>query len=124
MDNDMWSAILMQIAWQIPYLIVCLVGIVLALMNWTRKPAAAMLTVCALLLLLVTSITGAFTSMLPMVLLRRGWAHSQMGVLLGTLGMIHILLVTGGVGLLLAAIFRRDTRSDSMPGQAELPSKY
>ena len=121
--SNMGTAMLMQFAWLIPYLIVCLVGIILALNNWTRKPAAAMLTVVALLLLLVCALSGTVLSMLPMVLIRKGWPPSQINVLMGAFGMIRILLEAGGIGLLLAAIFPRENRSAVLPSPAEWPSK-
>jgi len=121
--SEMRTAILMQIVWRIPYLIVYLVGIVLAMMNRTRKPAAAMLTLFALVLMLMTTILGGISGMLPLVLFRQHWPESRIGLVIGTFGLVRMLLDIGGIGLLLLAIFRQENRTESRSGEPEFLMK-
>jgi hypothetical protein len=91
---------------QLPMLVVLLVGIVLALVNWGRNPKAASLALFGLVILLAQAlIAPAVNNWLPVWLLGRGFGAARIGLFNTIRAAIAATVRAVGYGLLLGAIF-------------------
>ncbi|MBN1249442.1 MAG: hypothetical protein JXC32_17405 [Anaerolineae bacterium] len=91
---------------QLPIIVLWIVGVVVALLRWSRHPRVSLLTLIGLLILLLQSlVTGLLVPWLQITLLGRGMHGSRMGMLMGVVGVVASLIKTGAWGLILVAIF-------------------
>jgi hypothetical protein len=90
-----------------PNLLVDLVGIVLALVWWRRRPGVSLLALVAFGIFLVLAVGGSFLfAWLPQYLREaRGWSFEQTWALLDALAMMRNSIGGAAVILLLVAIF-------------------
>jgi uncharacterized membrane protein len=93
---------------QAPVYLMWLIGIVLAIIYYRRRPAAAMFTLIAMVILLMTSVFGSIlNAWLPLAWHTRGLPIGQVGLVQGVLSLTRSLLNAVAFALLLAAIFSR-----------------
>ena len=103
---DLIAPVLLQLAVTSPLLLVWLVGIVLAALR-LHDPRFR-LVLAALILFLILGVAGTVVNLVvPISLQRRFMPASEIGVILGGIGLVRVLLETVAWGLLLVALFRR-----------------
>jgi small-conductance mechanosensitive channel len=114
--NEIVSPTFEQVAMQLPVLIVCLVGIVLALVFWSRSPMVSAFVLISASLLLLVSIAYLFAS--PTVLnasSKEGWTSERTALIVGAISVVYTVIRAAGLGLLLAAAFTgRPAPSESL----------
>jgi hypothetical protein len=92
---------------QLPLLLICLIGIVLAIRYRTKHRAAARLVLIAAVLAAIGALGGTFSNIqLPLWLHRQGWNTYEIGLVLVANETIQSLIVAISLGLLIWAIFR------------------
>ncbi len=109
MLSDVVSLIMTQL-WNIPYILVCLVGIVMAVIRWQRHPGVSQLALLGFGLLLSVQLIWATFPFWRMVLGREVF---QIPFLFGGVRFVTICLGVVAEGLLIGAIF--GWRSSSPP---------
>jgi hypothetical protein len=100
------SPYLMQFLGQMPLLIACLVGFVLALVYWNRVPGPARMTCLAVVLLVVASFGQTWAQ--QYVVQNRvttGSSAMQISQTLSTIALIGAFIRAGAIGVLIAAVF-------------------
>lgn len=89
-----------------PLILVWLAGIALAAFAWRHQRCAAILTIAACVLALVTLLLNtAWSVLLPPLVPRRGGSASELGLLFAFSGSLQATAIAVAWGLLLAAIF-------------------
>lgn len=102
-----WFVLLGSYAAQIPLLLICLAGIILAVRYRAKQRAATRLVLIATILAAVGALGGTFLNIqLPLWLHRQGWSTHEIGLALVTNETIQSLIVAISLGLLIWAIFR------------------
>jgi hypothetical protein len=105
-----------QVAMQLPFLLVCLVGIVLALVFWSRSPIVSAFVLISASLLLLVSIAYLFA--FPTVLnasSKESWTPERTTLIVGAISVGYAVVHAAGLGLLLAAAFTgRPPTSESL----------
>ena len=100
------TAMLMQIAMQIPVILVCVAGIVIALLNLDRIPRPAAFALAALMVYLILIVVF---SVLPMAIMQKthtdGWTQQRVASAMSTISFVGSFLRAGALGLLVAAVF-------------------
>jgi hypothetical protein len=105
MDNIVAQS-LMQLASRVPTLLVCAVGLILAIVYWKRYPRPCLLVFTALCLAVFALVTSAFLFMyLPRAMVDLGWDHQRVGAIIGVVAFTANLLQAGAMALLLSAVF-------------------
>jgi len=101
------TQILGRLLTQIPLLIVWIVGLIIALVQWKNYPRVALLVLIALLgFFLTTIMSSAAYALIPMFFLRDGdYSASHIGMAYTIYGVIHAILDTVFWVLLLLATF-------------------
>lgn len=101
----------------VPYVLVYLLGLVFAIVNWSRWPKASLLTCLGAVLLLVSTLLGhAFSLWLIQAQHGGGRMGPQLGQLLA---IVRAILGAGGIALILVAVFA-DRDSAPRAIQAEM----
>jgi hypothetical protein len=96
----------MYILVQSPLLIIWLVGIVLALKNWSHYPKASMFALIGFVtLILETFLFSSITMVLPHFLSQNGVSASSMSFYFSALGIVRSLFGAISWSLIVAAIF-------------------
>lgn len=91
---------------QLPLYIVWIVGIVIALVRWSRHPKVSLLLLIGLLVLLVQSLaSGLLLPWLQIAMMDRGMGGSRIGMLIGVISVVTALIRTAAWGLILVAVF-------------------
>lgn len=105
---------LTQLLGQAPVLLVYVIGIVIAMVNWSRYPKPALLTFLSMALFLITSVLQSFT-FVSIVHARTdfAWSASTMAAVLSVNGLMGSLFRAVAFGFLLAAVFV--SRSQATP---------
>ena len=97
---------LVQVVAHAPVLLVCLAGMILALVCWRLCPLPSLLVLTACGLILVVSVVQPFVAnYLIRARAELGWSGARMGQLLGALGIGTSLVFAAGLGMLVAAAF-------------------
>lgn len=116
--KDFLTLFLTQLAIASPQLLVCFVGLILAVMFWSRSPLACMLTVVALLLM---SLSLAGVPLLNNYFITQARSGSmsmeQRGWVLSSINTVASLLRAVALGLLLWAVFSGRSRANATPAQ-------
>lgn len=90
-----------------PLLLVWIIGLVLAGILWSRQRTVALLLLSACLIAIFTEITGGlFNASIPFLYSTRTRGVTQLGLILGVVGLIRSLLMAVAWGLLLGAVWR------------------
>ena len=115
-------SVLANVAGQLPMLLVCVVGIILAVTNRPRYPRASLLVIIALVLRGLDVLIGAaFTAWLPTLYADADGA-AGIGTIVGLINLLRTLLETVAWGLMLAAVFSARPATLSLPAPATPPS--
>lgn len=97
---------LVNLLTQLPILLVCFVGIVLAIVRWQCHPRVSLLTLIGIGLFLLDLSLNIFLNVgMPLWFARRDVSVTQIGTFLAVKSILASLLVALAWGLLLAAIF-------------------
>ena len=104
--NDFFSASLYQLLMQSPLLIVCIVGMILALSSWKRCPSACLLILLATGLQLLCSVTHAFSFNYIFVSQQNwNWEHNTLQRVLWWMGSAYSIIGAISWALMIAAAF-------------------
>jgi hypothetical protein len=89
----------------IPMHLICVIGIIVALVTYGRHPAVSLLTVCALTLVIMLGLTGPWIMLVVEEKARAGWKEESIRGLLNTIKVGYRVVNTTAYGLLLLAVF-------------------
>lgn len=106
MDSDFQNVvgyIFRSLAYSLPMILIWLVGIVIAVLNWRKTPRVSLLAVIALLLFLVE--TFGFSIAYSALLYNSRGNYGQFEWLYLILSVVRSLIASVAFGLLLAAIW-------------------
>lgn len=101
-------ASLRQLAIESPILVVCLTGIILALVFWKRCPISCLFILIALIILLLITLINPF--MIQYIIQSReesGASYTTMATQLAVVNIMSILFRTIAIGLLITSVFIR-----------------
>lgn len=99
----MIQAILVELLYGVPYFIVWLAGIIIAIVRWQRHPRLSMLVLIVFVLYIIAQVINAvFSIMLPQIVFDR---HLNFGIITIIQETLDIVLFIPLWGLLLWAIF-------------------
>lgn len=99
-------AILFNYLFQVPMYLVCLVGIIIALVRWKKHPRVSLFALLGLgLWLLVSLVFTAVSAWMPFWMQSQEIPISQYSLINGVANILRTLLGTGSFILLLIAIF-------------------
>ena len=91
---------------QLPMLILWIVGIILALKNWTDYPRVSLLALIGFITLILQAIIFSFINvMLPQFLSQKGSSGSEIGLYFSIFGVVRSVFGALSWGLIVAAIF-------------------
>lgn len=115
-------SVILGIAGQLPILLVCVVGIILAVMKRPRYPRASVLVIIALVIRGIDVLVGAaFTAWLPSL-----YADSDsvagIGAIVGLINLLRVLLETVSWSLMLAAIFSARPAPAAVSASSQVPT--
>lgn len=100
------QALVMMLLPVLPLQLVWLVGMILALMRWSRHPGVSALVLIALMLFSFSTLAGAlFSYWLPRMLMESGRTSSQLNFYFSILSITRAAVGTVGWILLLVALF-------------------
>lgn len=103
---DYGPVLLTSLGYQLPLMLVWLVGFVFAILRWKWHPRVSLLIVIALVLAFFGSIISVISNLLPLYMSRNmNVAASQIGVYMGIIGVVNILLHFVMWILLIIALF-------------------
>ena len=101
-------ALLLQWSAQSPALLIYFLGVIVALTYWQSHRLAAALTLCAMILLTVLTLSvPVVTLSLPQWQSEHSWSLKQMGFVSTAIGLSSSVSHALSIGLLLAAVFFR-----------------
>ena len=102
-----FQSFLPNLAYQLPVLIVLLVGFIIAITRWRKNPRVSLLTLLAIILVSGITIVGVFTnSVLPYILYNNSdLDYSTIGIIFSVITVLFNLLSAGSWILLLVALF-------------------
>lgn len=114
-------SILSSVAMQGPFLLIYIIGIIVAVVRWPQHPRVSLCTVISLGIMLVMLITGVLTNLWFMhVVQQEGHSSAaRMGTIMATINWIRLPFSIAAWALLLTAVFTgRDVpaRVPSQPG--------
>jgi 4-amino-4-deoxy-L-arabinose transferase-like glycosyltransferase len=89
----------------IPLHLVCLVGIILALVFYRRHPAVSLLMLCALALVILLGLIGPWTILMAQNKARAGWSVESIESLINLIRVGYRIFNMAAYGLLLLAVF-------------------
>ena len=101
-----YFGLLTQYAYQVPYYLAWLAGMVLCLVRWQKHPMVSLLALLAFTLFFVQSLIG--TAVWWWLIVQRqqaAWSESQFSLYLALQGGIRTAVSTAGYVLLLVALF-------------------
>jgi len=102
----MSSSYLGDLAFQIPLLVVFVIGFVMVLSNYRRYPRPSLLALLGLIALLFNSLIMALVSRsIIQNQAAQGWSAAQVGYYLSSLGFVRYAMSAIGIGLLLFAVY-------------------
>ena len=102
------SAILINLATQLPILIAFIVGIIISIVTWKRNPKPSMLALIGFIILVGLTIIGSVSNFLSYFLSNSsGIRVSQIGWITTTVFTILTIIRSGAYALLIAAIFSK-----------------
>jgi hypothetical protein len=91
---------------QLPILILCVIGIILAIKHWADYQKASLLaSIGFVALILQTIIFSILNISLPQFLMQNGTSASEMGIYFSIFGLFKSVLNAASWGLVVAAIF-------------------
>lgn len=106
--NDVIITSLRQLAIESPIMIVCLTGIVFALIFWKRCPISCLfISIALIILLLITLINPFIIQYIIQAREESGASYTTMTIKLAVVNVIIILFHTVAIGLLITAVFLR-----------------
>ena len=107
MQNSNWLTFLTTLVWAVPYLMIYVIGIVLALVFWSRHPTASLQCVIAFLMLLGSTFVASGMQFWLIQAHERGTSGQQIGTIMGIASLFHVIIHLIAWTLLLVAMFRR-----------------
>lgn len=117
-----FSAILTVYAAQIPFYLVWLVGLILAIVFWKKQPKASLLAVIGLAGIFILNVVGTYTStFLSMNLYESGMSTREIGIAMGIRTIVFNILGASFWGLIIASIFVGRKRAPEMP---QIPNSF
>jgi hypothetical protein len=101
-----------QILYQLPLIIACLVGVVLAIVFWSRSPGASLMTLigCLVLLLAIFVVSGV-QSYLVSARIQQGWTLVKYGAVTAVVSAVSALIRGAAFGCVIGAVFVGRRRS-------------
>ncbi len=104
-DYIPWAPLLGQLLFSTPFLVVCAIGIALAIVRWRQHPRVSMFVVLACSIDMVLGLVGAAMALLPIWYLGRGGTNVELGMVMATANLVMGIVRVVAFGLLLAAVF-------------------
>jgi hypothetical protein len=89
----------------IPLHLICIIGIIFALVLYRRHPAVSLLTLCALTLVIILGLIGPWTMLLVEEKIKAGWKEESIHSYLSTIKLGYRIVNMTAYGLLLVAVF-------------------
>ena len=105
MYESNWMAILSSQIWTVPFYLIYLVGVVLALVYWRRHPVVSLLCVVAFAIFLGSRLVGAGFQLWIMQSNDRGASHEQLAIVIGIVSSARVFFDAIGWILILTAMF-------------------
>lgn len=102
---DSLISVLGVLATHLPALIAEFVLITLAVLRWSRHPRVSMLATTGAALLMLDCLLAALFVLVPLKMHEQGLSTTDMGKVLGVMGLARSVLFATGVGLIAGAIF-------------------
>ena len=100
--NMLWS----QLLYQLPHVLVALVGMILGLIFWRRSPAACLFALLGCGILFLVGVTWPFLNAWSFSShMDRGWSAVRYGQVMAVIGGVGTVLSTIGQILVLVAVF-------------------
>ena len=101
------ESVLPNLAYQLPVLIVLLVGFIIAITHWRKNPRVSLLTVLAIAIVSVVTTLRVFAnSILPCILYENSnMDYATIGIIFSVISVLFNLLTAGSWILLLIALF-------------------
>jgi hypothetical protein len=89
-----------------PVYVVMIAGLVVALVKWRAHPRVCALAAGGFGVMLLTSLLGTAVAVtLPISWMESGKTHAEVGLAMGTIGLVRNVFTAIGWGLLVAAVF-------------------
>jgi hypothetical protein len=105
-SNPMLSSYLANLAFGIPFLLFCIVGVILVALRWRDHPGPSRLALIALIVLLFNAVVMPFaSSWLANSILEQGFTVARLSASLKVIAVVRNLLLAIGLGLLLLAVY-------------------
>ncbi|HEV3079842.1 MAG TPA: hypothetical protein VGY66_08690 [Gemmataceae bacterium] len=105
MEDFFFKEVLWEYLVDLPLHLICVIGIVLALVFYRRHPAVSVLTLCALTLVILLDLIGPWTMLVVEEKARAGWKEESIRSLLRTIKVGYRFVNMIAYGLLLLAVF-------------------
>ncbi len=116
------STILTVYAVQLPFYLVWLVGIILAIVFWKKHPKASLLATIGLAGILILNIISVYTTtFLSMDLYKQGMSTANIGLAMGIRTIVFNILGAGCWGLIITSIFVGRKQAAVMP---QIPNRF
>ncbi|MBI4853741.1 MAG: hypothetical protein HY819_18260 [Acidobacteria bacterium] len=97
--------ITMYVLGQLPMLVLWIVGIILAIKNWTAYPKVATLAMIGFITLILQTLVFSVVSVVLPQLLIRNDSNSEVGLYFSIFGVVKSLFSAASWGLIVAAVF-------------------
>lgn len=112
MAENFAEVVITQLLTQLPLFLVCILGVVLALVFWRRSRLASILVILGLLIhLVVVPVQVVLPQYLILLREDRNWTAENLSGILYASGMVTQLVRTLGLAFILAAVFVGRTRA-------------
>jgi len=95
-----------NLAYQLPVLIVLIVGLIFAIIRWKKHPRTSLLTLIAIVIILIVTILGVISnSFLPQILYTSNIDYSTIGIIFSVTSVLFNIMTAVSWVLLLIALF-------------------
>lgn len=106
--EDFLTSTLKSLAIRLPFLLVCVAGLVLIGLRWNRHPRTSLLAFLGTAVLLVSSlVTSVIYDLISRMMNRFEWSFEHASTIFTTTSFVFFVFDALGVGLLLVAILRQ-----------------
>ena len=105
MVNSTWVQFLISQVWQLPQLLVYSLGIILAVVFWSRHPTVSLLCLLAFGAFLASQMIGSGAQFMLFYSADRNMSPEQIGTMMSIVSLVRITIGSTAWALLLIAMF-------------------
>ena len=117
-----FSAIVAVFAAQLPFYLVWLVGLILAIVFWKKQPKASLLAVLGLAGIFILNVLSIYiNTFLSMDLYKSGMTAAEVGRAMALRTIVFNILGAGFWGMIISSIFVDRKRTPEMP---QIPNRF